>query len=165
MTLELMALSAAMLALALSTEGTVDTERRAKTVDSGQHAQGSFEVKVTPVGGAGHGVASGHLALAKTFTGDLIGTSRGDMWTADTAVEGSAGYVAIEKIEGSVRGRKGSFTVIHQGTMRRGGDYQMRLVVVPDSGTDQLMGLSGTMTIRIEKGAHFYDLDYSLPVP
>jgi len=163
MTLKVMTLSAAMLTLPIPTEGTVDTERREKPVGSGQHAQGSFEVKVTPVGGADHGVASAHLTLEKTFAGDLIGTSRGDMWTAGATVEGSGGYVAIEKIEGSLHGRKGSFTLIHQGTMRRGGDYQMRLVVVPDSGTDQLAGLTGTMTIRIEKGAHFYDLDYTLP--
>ena len=146
--------SAAILAIALGTGAGVDTH---------QHATGTFEVKMTPVEGGGNGVASGHLSGAKTFAGDLVGTGQGDMWTATTAVEGSAGYVAIEKIQGTLRGRKGTFTVLHQGTMRRGGDYQIRIVVVPESGTGELTGISGTMTIRIENGAHFYDLDYTLP--
>lgn len=135
-------------------------------VDTKQHATGTFEVKVTPVAGADAGVASGRYTLAKTFAGDLIGTSRADMWTAETAVKGSAGAVAIEKVECTLRGRRGTFTLIHQSTMRRGGDYQMRIIVVPESGTGELEGLEGTMAIRIEKdGAHFYDLDYTLPAP
>jgi Protein of unknown function (DUF3224) len=145
--------SAAILGLALGTGAGVDAH---------QHATGSFEVKMTPVAGGDNGVASGHLSGAKTFAGDLIGTGQGDMWTATTAVEGSAGYVAIEKIEGTLKGRKGTFTVLHQGTMRRNGDYQMRIVIVPESGTGELTGISGTMTIRIEKGSHFYDVDYTL---
>ena len=146
--------SAAILALALGTGAGMDAH---------QHATGTFEVKMTPIEGGDNGVANGHLRGDKTFAGDLIGTSRGDMWTAVTAVEGSAGYVAIEKIEGTLRGRKGAFTVLHQGTMRRGGDYQMRIVIVPESGTGELTGISGTMSIRIEKGSHFYDVDYTLP--
>jgi hypothetical protein len=147
--------SAAILALALG---------KGAGVDAHQHAAGAFEVKMTPVEGGDNGVAAGHLRGDKTFAGDLTGTSRGDMWTAMTEVEGSAGYVAIEKIEGTLRGRKGTFTVLHQGTMRRGAEYQIRIVIVPESGTGQLKGLSGTMSIRIEKdGGHFYDLDYTLP--
>lgn len=147
--------SAALLALALGKGAGVDTH---------QHATGTFEVNMTPVEGGDNGVANGHLSGAKTFAGDLIGTGRGDMWTTMTAVEGSAGYVAIEKIEGTLRGRKGSFTVLHQGTMRRGADYQIRIVIVPESGTGELAGISGTMSIRIDKdGGHFYDVDYSLP--
>ena len=146
--------SAAILALALGTGAGVDTH---------QHATGSFEVKMTPVEGGNNGVANGHLSGAKTFAGDLIGTSKADMWTATTEVEGSAGYVAIEKVEGTLRGRKGTFTLLHQGTMRRGGDYQIRIVVVPESGTGELAGLSGTMAIRHEQGKIFYDFDYSLP--
>jgi len=137
-----------------------------REMDTTQHATGSFEVKVTPVTGVGAdaGVASGHYTFEKTFAGDLIGTSKADMWAAGTAVKGSAGAVAIERIEGTLRGRRGGFTVIHQSTMRRDGDYRMRIIIVPDSGTGELEGIDGTMTIRIEKGgAHFYDLDYTLP--
>ena len=146
--------SAAILAFALGTGAGVDTH---------QHATGTFELKMSPVEGGDNGVASGHLSGAKTFAGDLIGTSKADMWTATTAVEGSAGYVAIERIEGTLRGRKGAFTVLHQGTMRRGGDYQIRIVVVPESGSGELAGLSGTMAIRHEKDGLSYDLDYTLP--
>jgi hypothetical protein len=149
-------LGAALLGLALGREALADGTQR---------ASGSFEVKVTPVAGADTGAAAARLSLAKTFAGDLVGTSRGDMWTADTAVEGSAGYVAIEKVEGALRGRSGSFKLLHQGTMRRGSDFQLRIVVVPESGTDQLTGLAGTMSIRIEGKAHYYDFDYTLPEP
>jgi len=155
---EALAMGAAVLALALGAGAGSDAK---------QHASGTFEVKPTPVTGGDNGVASGRLTVAKTFAGDLIGTSKGDMWTAETAVQGSAGYVAIEKVEGTLNGRKGAFTLLHQGTMRRGGDFQMRIVVVPESGTGELEGISGVMTIRIEKGgAHFYDFDYTLsPAP
>jgi len=127
------------------------------------HARGTFEVKTTPVSAGDPGVASARLSLAKTFAGDLVGTSRGDMWTAGTEVQGSAGYVAIERIEGTLRGRSGSFALLHQGTMRRGADFQLRIVVVPDSGTGALAGIGGVMTIRIENGGHDYDFDYTLP--
>jgi hypothetical protein len=105
------------------------------------------------------------MSLTKTFAGDLTGTSKGDMWTAETAVQGSAGAVAIEKVEGTLNGRHGAFTLLHQGTMRRGGEFQLRIVVVPESGTGELAGLAGTMAIRIEKGTHFYDFDYTIPPP
>ena len=128
-----------------------------------QHATGTFEVKVTPVAGGDLGCASGRFTLSKAFAGDLVGTSQGDMWTAETGFKGSAGAVAIEKVEGTLRGRKGSFTLLHHGTMRRGADYQLRIVVVPDSGTGELAGIEGTFAIRIEKDTHFYDLEYTLP--
>jgi len=128
-----------------------------------ERASGTFTVKVTPVTGGDQGVADARLTVTKEFAGDLVGASKGDMWTAGTAVEGSAGYVAIEKIEGTLRGRQGTFTVLHQGTMRRNADFQIRIVIVPESGTGQLAGISGTMTIRIEGKAHFYDVEYTLP--
>ena len=105
------------------------------------------------------------MSLAKTFSGELTGTSNGEMWATETGVEGSGGYVAIEKVVATLNGRSGSFTLIHQGTMRRGAEFQMRIVVVPDSGSEQLAGLAGTMTIRIEKDKHFYDFDYTMPDP
>lgn len=99
-----MTMSAAALALALASR---------ECMEAGERATGTFEVKVTPATGGDNGVASGRMSLAKTFAGDLTGTSKGDMWTAATAVEGSAGYVAIEKIDGTLRGRSGSFTLLH----------------------------------------------------
>lgn len=152
---EAIVLGAAVLAGALVT-GAGAGEKR--------HARGTFEVKVTPVPGD-NGVASARMSMTKTFAGDLSGTSKGDMWTADTPVQGSAGAVAIEKVEGTLDGRRGTFTLLHQSTMRRGGDFQMRIIVVPESGTGELSGLTGTMAIRIEKGAHFYDFDYAIAPP
>ncbi len=148
-------MGAAILAAALVTGAGSDEKRR---------ASGTFEVKITRVSGD-NGVASGRMSLAKTFAGDLTGSSKGDMWTAETAVQGSAGYVAIEKVEGTLNGRRGTFTLLHQGTMRRGGELQLRIVVVPESGTGELAGLAGTMAIRIEKGTHFYDIDYTISPP
>lgn len=127
-------------------------------------AKGTFEVKVTPVPTEGKdSVAAGRLTLDKTFRGDLVGTSKGEMWTADTTVEGSGGYVAIEKVSGTLRGRSGTFTLLHQGTMSHGGDFKLTVVVVPDSGTGQLTGLSGTMAIILADGKHGYEFDYLLP--
>jgi len=126
-------------------------------------ARGTFEVKTTPVSGGDQGVASGRMSLVKSFTGDLAGASRGDMWTVGTEARGSAGYVAIERVEGALDGRAGSFALLHQGTMRRGDDFQLRIVVVPDSGTADLAGIAGVMTIRIENGKHDYEFDYTLP--
>jgi Protein of unknown function (DUF3224) len=103
------------------------------------------------------------LTFDKTFQGDLVGTSKGEMWTTDTDVKGSAGYVAIEKVAGTLRGRKGGFTLLHQATMRRGGEYKMSVVVVPDSGTGKLAGLAGRLTIDLTGGKHAYDLEYVLP--
>lgn len=127
-------------------------------------ARGTFQVKVVPAAsGDADSVASGRLTIRKTFEGDLTGESRGEMWTVETRAEGSAGYVAIERIRGKLSGRDGTFVVLHQGTMRRGGDFQLRLAVVPDSGTEQLEGLSGSMTIVIADGVHSYELEYTLP--
>lgn len=153
------------LCLALGSEEaqTAPAEGQKGAPMSGQ-AKGTFEVKVTPatLEEKDH-VAGGRMTMTKTFQGDLEGTSRGEMWTADATVEGSGGYVAIEKVSGKLGERSGAFTLLHQGTMRRGGDFNMRLVVVPDSGIDGLTGLTGTMRIILEGGKHFYELDYTLP--
>jgi hypothetical protein len=135
----------------------------ARATASEGRAKGTFEVKITPSAEAEKGVASGRLTIDKTFHGDLVGTSQGEMWTADTSVEGSAGYVAIEKVRGTLSGRSGGFTLLHQGTMRRGGEFQLRVVVVPDSGTNELTGLTGTMTITLSNGGHSYEFEYALP--
>ena len=126
-------------------------------------AKGSFDVKTTPQPAAeadDTGIA--RLLLDKQFHGDLDAVSKGQMLAAGTASKGSAGYVAIEKVTGTLSGRKGSFILQHTGTMNKGVPA-LNVSVVPDSGTDQLTGLSGTMNIIIANGAHSYEFAYSLP--
>jgi hypothetical protein len=126
-----------------------------------QRASGSFEVKLEPMPGD----AFPRLKLAKELHGDLEGTSAGEMMSVEGTVEGSGAYVAIERVTGSLHGRKGSFALIHNGTMQRGGDFDMKIRVVPDSGTGELAGLSGTLQIVLEGRNHFYHFDYTLPEP
>jgi hypothetical protein len=118
------------------------------------HASGSFEVKLTPQG-------VGRMSLDKQFHGDLEATSTGEMLMAGTSVKGSAGYVAIEHVSGSLQGRTGAFVLQHSGTMNRGAP-QLSVTVVPDSGTDQLEGLAGKMTINVTDGKHSYEFEYTL---
>jgi len=127
------------------------------------HATGSFEVKIRPQADDFlQGSSLGRMTIDKQFHGDLEGTSKGEMLTGGEVAKGSAGYVAIEQVTGSLNGRSGSFILQHSGTMTRG-TPQLTISVVPDSGTGQLAGLSGTMTIKITDGKHFYDFAYSLP--
>ena len=107
-------------------------------------------------------VTSGRLTIDKTYTGGLDGTARATMWTVDTSVKGSGGYVAIERFTGTLEGRRGSFTLLHQGTMTRGTDFQLRLVIVPHSATEELEGLTGTMAIDVAGGRHDYELEWSM---
>jgi Protein of unknown function (DUF3224) len=127
------------------------------------HATGTFDVKVTPQQPEDKSAdpSLARLSLDKQFHGDLEGSSKGEMLAANTRVKGSAGYVAIERVTGTLLGRKGSFTLQHSGTMTRGTPHLV-VSVVPDSGTDELAGLAGTMTIKIENGKHFYDFEYTL---
>jgi uncharacterized protein DUF3224 len=126
------------------------------------HAIGTFEVKVTPQAGE-DGVDGGiaRMLLDKQIHGDLEATSKGQM-LAMGIVKGSGGYVAMEKISGTLKGRSGSFVLQHSGTMR-GGEPQLSVTVVPDTGTGELAGLAGTFTITIDAGKHSYDFEYSLP--
>jgi hypothetical protein len=124
-------------------------------------ARGTFEVKLTPQAAAGDS-ALGRLAIDKQFHGDLEGVSRGEMLTAMTPVNGSAGYVAIERVSGALHGRKGSFVLQHSGTMTRGA-AELVISVVPDSGTGELAGITGRMVITIADGKHSYELEYALP--
>lgn len=125
------------------------------------HASGTFEVKLTPQDDKSEDAKLGRMTIDKQFHGDLQGTSKGQMLSAMTDVQGSAGYVAIEKISGTLQGRKGSFVLQHSGTMTRG-EPQLSVTVVPDSGTGELVGLAGKMTIKIADGKHFYDFEYTL---
>ena len=122
-----------------------------------------FEVKLTPQTPAAQGdSALGRLTIDKQFHGDLEGVSRGEMLTAMTPVDGSAGYVAIERVSGALHGRKGSFVLQHSGTMTRGA-AELVISVVPDSGTGELAGITGRMVITIADGKHSYELEYALP--
>jgi hypothetical protein len=102
------------------------------------------------------------MSIDKQFHGDLEATSKGEMLTAGTGVKGSAGYVAIEKVSGSLHGRSGAFVFQHSGTMTRGAP-QLTITVVPDSGTGELVGLAGKMAIDVVNGKHSYDFEYTLP--
>ena len=126
-------------------------------------AKGTFEVKATPQGtpDIADGTTLARLSIAKTFHGDLVGTSTVEMLSAMTSYKGSAGYVAIERVAGTLQGRIGSFVLQHSGTMTRGMP-QLTVTVVPDSGSGALAGLAGTMTIDIVDGKHFYTFDYTL---
>ncbi|SMC19054.1 Protein of unknown function [Andreprevotia lacus DSM 23236] len=106
--------------------------------------------------------AIGRRSIDKHFHGELDAHSLGQMLAAGGSVPGSAGYVAIEKVTGTLAGRQGSFVLQHNGTMNRG-QPTLTIHVVPDSGSDALTGLTGNMAIRIEDGQHFYDFDYALP--
>ena len=128
------------------------------------HASGEFDVKLTPqtADDKTAGAAVGRYSLDKKFHGDLEGTSKGEMLAVGTEVQGSAGYVAMEQFTGTLNGRSGTFALQHSGTMTRGAP-QLSVTVVPDSGTGQLVGLSGQMAIKIADGKHSYNFEYTLP--
>ena len=126
-------------------------------------ASGTFEVKLTPEEDKSGDAVVGRMTIAKQFSGDIEGTSKGLMVMTGTPVHGSAGYVALEKVTGSIKGRTGSFYLQHNGIMNRG-EGKLTVIVVPDSGTDELNGLSGSLAIKIEDGKHFYDFEYTIPV-
>jgi hypothetical protein len=125
----------------------------------GNCATGTFAVTLTaqPCSEA----ALGRMAIDKRFEGDLQGTSKGEMLAASTGMKSSAGYVALERITGSLHGKSGAFVLQHNGIMNRG-EGQLTITVVPDSGTDELSGLQGTMSIVVEKGVHSYRFDYTI---
>jgi len=127
-------------------------------------AEGTFEVKLVPltVENAEEGSGLGRMSLEKTFHGDLEGTSHGQMLTAGNPASGSAGYVAVENVTGTLAGRSGSFALQHSGTMDQGA-LSLKISVVPGSAGGGLTGLAGSMSIEIEDGQHFYRFDYSLP--
>ncbi len=126
-------------------------------------ATGPFDVslKPLPIDSEPGSESLGRMSIEKQFRGDLEGTSKGQMLSGGTAIKNSAAYVAIERVSGSLKGRKGSFILQHTGLMNRGAP-SLTITIVPDSGTDQLEGLKGTMTINIEAGKHSYQLDYTL---
>jgi len=129
-----------------------------------KRATGSFEVILQPLSNSevtSEGLF-GRVLLTKKFTGDLTATARGQMLSAGTLTRGSAGYVAIDHVTGTLEGRRGSFVLQHSGSMNRGVPT-LSIMVVPDSGTEDLAGLSGTLSINIIDGKHFYVFIYSIP--
>ena len=128
------------------------------------HAEGTFEVKNSSLGAddALNGTVIGRFGLDKQFHGDLEGTSKGEMLGAGNPATGTAGYVAIEQVTGALNGRNGSFALQHFGTMEDN-NFNLTVKVVPGSGTGDLAGISGTMTITPVNGKHFWKFDYTLP--
>ncbi len=126
--------------------------------------KGTFEVKMQPLEAYAEskaGATLGRMSIDKTFAGPLEAVSQGEMLSAMTTVKGSAGYVAIEQVEGTLEGKVGTFVLQHFGTMDKGAD-RLVLEVVPDSGTGELEGLSGTMQILIEEKQHYYVFEYEV---
>jgi hypothetical protein len=129
----------------------------------GRRATGPFEVKINPqpAYNTDQTALLGRMSLDKQFHGDLEATSKGEMLTSGSAVKGSAAYVAIERVTGKLHGREGTFALQHTGIMNRGAP-SLVITVAPDSGTGDLEGLSGAMSIEIVAGKHSYVLDYEL---
>ena len=125
---------------------------------------GTFEVKIgsLPQYNTSQDAKLARMSIDKQFHGDLVGTSQGEMLSAGTGTKGSAGYVAIERVTGKLNDRNGSFVLQHNATMTRGAPF-LNIIVIPDSGTEELSGLSGTMRIVIDKGNHSYEFEYSFP--
>ena len=126
-------------------------------------ANGTFEVRLNPLVTYANAEGSplGRMSIDKQFHGDLEATSQGEMLTAGTVASGSGGYVAIERVRGTLHGRSGTFVLQHSGTMTRGAQ-NLTITVVPGSGTGELVGLVGTMTIKITDGRHTYEFEYRL---
>jgi Protein of unknown function (DUF3224) len=125
-------------------------------------AMGTFDVKIgsLPQYNTSEDAKLARMSIDKQYRGDLVGTSQGEMLSAGTGTKGSAGYVAIERVTGKLNACSGSFVLQHNATMTRGAPY-LNIVVIPDSGTEELAGLTGTMHIVIDKGNHSYEFEYS----
>ena len=121
--------------------------------------KGEFDVKLTPQ--TDDEINVGRMLINKSYRGGLDGSGQGQMLSKRTSIEGSAGYVAIEEFTGSIKGKKGSFTLLHTGVMDRG-ESSLEVIVVPDSGTGELEGISGKMKINISEGKHSYEFEYTI---
>jgi hypothetical protein len=125
-----------------------------------QHAKGEFEVKLAPVSATDEPVM--RMSIDKQFHGDLEATSIGQMMAGGNEANGARVYVALETVTGSLGGKSGSFILVHRGTMTSSAQ-ELSVIVVPDSGTGELKGISGTLDIQITGGKHFYTMEYTLP--
>ena len=154
---------AALLMVSAVSAGIQQQSDVKKGTNVSKRASGTFDVKLTPKD-QGADATVGGMTIDKEFHGDLAATSKGQMLMASSSsVKNSAGYVAIEKVTGTLNGRSGSFYLQHTGVMTRGAG-ELTITVIPDTGTDQLSGLDGRMTITIAPdGKHSYDFSYTLP--
>ncbi len=126
-------------------------------------AKGSFDVKLNPLQVYNSTAKSklGRMSIDKEFSGDLEGISKGEMLSSFGGVEGSAGYVAVEEVDCVLQGHKGTFVLQHNAVMSHGAQ-ELNIIVVPDSGTGELKGLTGKMKIDIIEGKHFYEFEYDI---
>ena len=127
-------------------------------------ANGKFDISMTPKEPSlisYSRITTGHMVFEKVFSGDIRGTSKGQMLSAVSTTPGSAGYVALEVFDVEIAGRQGQFTCQHYGR-KTDSDSELILQVVPDSGAGELSGITGTMTIEIDNGEHFYAFDYEI---
>lgn len=125
-----------------------------------ERAAGEFDVKLQPISDSGEAVT--RMSIDKQFRGDLAAHSIGQMMAGGNEANGARVYVALETVTGTLKGKSGSFILAHRGTMS-GSGQALSVIVVPDSGTDQLTGISGSLEIDIRDGKHFYTMDYNLP--
>lgn len=142
----------------------ISTYVHSSEIGNKMKVSGEFQVKLQPMDSyakGAEGINLGRMSIEKTFSGALEATSKGEMLSAMTSTKGSAGYVAIEQVIGSLSGKTGSFVLQHFGTMNRGKDCLL-LEVVPDSGSGELAGLSGKMLIKVENGKHLYEFEYEV---
>ncbi len=156
--------TAALLSLVLCVAAGSAQQKNQVDKTMEHQAKGTFEVKMAPQkpdNPQAEKSGVGRMSIDKQFHGDLEATSQGEMLGFMTEVKGSAGYVAMERVTGKLQGRSGSFVLQHNGTMIKGAP-QMKVVVVPDSGTGELTGISGQMVVTIADGKHSYVFDYSL---
>lgn len=159
-----------LLLLTLLAGATADAQTSTAAPGAGKaatmtrQAKGTFDVKVVPIStvDALDTGGFGRLALDKKFHGDLAGTSVGQMIATGDGTSGSGGYVALEKVTGTLHGHSGTFVLMHNGTMTPK-SMELRINVVPESGTGELAGLEGTFKIIIEGKQHFWEFDYTLP--
>jgi len=153
----------AAIALIATASALIQGQSTPKETVNTMHAAGPFDVKITPQDDNSGDPQLNRMTLDKQYHGDLEATGKGQMLTAGTEVKGSGAYVAIERVTGGLNGRRGSFVLQHAGTMAQNVP-QLTITVVPDSGTGELKGLAGKMTINITAdGKHSYDLEYTLP--
>ena len=145
-----------------STTMLAEYQNSTHTEDVTMTARGEFEIQLVPQ--SDEDFEMGRLTIEKAFSGDLVGKSKGQMLSVRTATEGSAGYVALEFVTGTLAGRTGTFYFQHSGTMNRGA-AEAAITVVPDSGTDELVGLTGEMVINNIDGQHSYEFTYSFASP
>jgi Protein of unknown function (DUF3224) len=157
----LLALCTLFITLCAAAQPTPSSNRTPAMI---QVAKGEFVVKLAPlaVEGQPEGSKIGRMSIDKTISGDLVATTTGQMLSAMTETKGSAGYVAIERVDGALNGKRGTFVLQHTGSMNRGVPH-LSVTVVPDSGTGDLVGLAGEFNIIIANGKHSYEFKYTLP--